>query len=182
MGVCFYFCSSERNSELFSRSRKGSERNSEIFCYRNSVGNNHLSHLFRLPRNYFLSEVSNPSWSGNSSSVCLPLVADKGETVPDPGTVPLCEAGRNVPVDRWKSTIDGRPLVCLVPNLQGEVVHAGTALGGCRDRLERLEGQSMSVALDKHCRCAESSSFGGGRWAAALLCLVEIIWRKFREI
>jgi len=32
MGVCFYFCSSERNSELFSLPRKGSERNSEIFC------------------------------------------------------------------------------------------------------------------------------------------------------
>jgi hypothetical protein len=32
MGVCFYFCSTERNSELFSLPRKGSERNSEIFC------------------------------------------------------------------------------------------------------------------------------------------------------
>jgi hypothetical protein len=32
MGVCFYFYSSERNSELFSLPRKGSERNSEIFC------------------------------------------------------------------------------------------------------------------------------------------------------
>ncbi len=31
----------------------------------------------------------------------------------------------------------------------------------------------MSVTLDKHCRCAESSSFGGGRRAAAVLCLVE---------
>ncbi len=27
-----YFCSTERNSELFSFSRKGSERNSEVFC------------------------------------------------------------------------------------------------------------------------------------------------------
>jgi hypothetical protein len=27
--VCFYFCSAERNSELFSLPRKGSERNSE---------------------------------------------------------------------------------------------------------------------------------------------------------
>jgi hypothetical protein len=32
MGVCFYFCSSERNSELFSLLRMGLERNSEIFC------------------------------------------------------------------------------------------------------------------------------------------------------
>jgi hypothetical protein len=31
----------------------------------------------------------------------------------------------------------------------------------------------MSVALDKHCQCAESSSFVGGRRAAAVLCLVE---------
>jgi hypothetical protein len=32
MGVCFYFCSTEWNSELFPLPRKGSERNSEIFC------------------------------------------------------------------------------------------------------------------------------------------------------
>ena len=32
MGFCFYFCTTERNSELFSLPRKGSERNSEIFC------------------------------------------------------------------------------------------------------------------------------------------------------
>ncbi len=30
--VRFYFCSTERNSELFSLLRKGSERNSEVFC------------------------------------------------------------------------------------------------------------------------------------------------------
>jgi hypothetical protein len=33
--VCFYFCSTERNSELFSLPRNGSERNSEsllLFC------------------------------------------------------------------------------------------------------------------------------------------------------
>ena len=28
----FYFCSTERNSELFSLPRKGLERNSEVFC------------------------------------------------------------------------------------------------------------------------------------------------------
>jgi hypothetical protein len=32
MGVCFYCFSTEQNSELFSLPRKGSERNSEIFC------------------------------------------------------------------------------------------------------------------------------------------------------
>ncbi len=31
---------------------------------RNSVGNNHLFRLFRLPRNYFLSEIPNPNWIG----------------------------------------------------------------------------------------------------------------------
>ena len=30
--VCLYICSTERNSELFSLPRKGSERNSESFC------------------------------------------------------------------------------------------------------------------------------------------------------
>ncbi len=30
--VSFYFCSTERNSELFSLPRKVSERNSEVFC------------------------------------------------------------------------------------------------------------------------------------------------------
>jgi hypothetical protein len=29
MGVCFYFCSTERNSELFSLLRMGSKRDSE---------------------------------------------------------------------------------------------------------------------------------------------------------
>ncbi len=31
--ACFHFCSTERNSELLSLLRKGSERNSEIFCF-----------------------------------------------------------------------------------------------------------------------------------------------------
>jgi hypothetical protein len=79
--VCFYFGSAERNSELFSLPLKGSEGNSEsllLFLFngtegfwkefrelsvprnsRNSVGNNHLFHLFRLPRNFFLSEIPN---------------------------------------------------------------------------------------------------------------------------
>ncbi len=35
--VCFYFCSMERNSELFSFLRKGSERNSESFLFRGTA-------------------------------------------------------------------------------------------------------------------------------------------------
>jgi hypothetical protein len=90
--VCFYFCSMERNSDLFFLPRKGSEPNSESmlvflfhvteFCVffssaegfgrefrevsvprnsQNSVGHDHLFRLFRLPRNYFLSEIPKPS-------------------------------------------------------------------------------------------------------------------------
>jgi hypothetical protein len=58
--VFFYFCSTERNSELFSLPRKGSERNSERFLFRGTAGNHHLFRLFRLPWNYFLSEIPNP--------------------------------------------------------------------------------------------------------------------------
>ena len=116
--VCFYFCSTERNSGLFSLPLKSSKGNSEslfliwlhgaefrvvfssaegfgrhfwefayIFvqrngipnCFlfrgrvrngiprvsvprnsRNSVGNNHLFRLFRLPRNYFFVGNSQP--------------------------------------------------------------------------------------------------------------------------
>ncbi len=36
--VCFYFCSTERNSEMFSLLRKGSERNSENFFFRGTAG------------------------------------------------------------------------------------------------------------------------------------------------
>ncbi len=84
LSVCFYFCSTERNSEFFSLPLKCSEGNSDnlllfllngmefrvIFSStegfgtkfrefsvprnsRNSVGNNHLFRLFRLPRNKF---------------------------------------------------------------------------------------------------------------------------------
>jgi hypothetical protein len=34
----FYFCSTERNSELFSLPLKGSERNSESFLFRGTAG------------------------------------------------------------------------------------------------------------------------------------------------
>ncbi len=53
--VCSYFCSTERNSELFSLPLKGLVGNS-----RNSVGNNHLFRQFRLPRNYFFVGNSQP--------------------------------------------------------------------------------------------------------------------------
>ncbi len=88
--VCFYFCSTERTSELFCLLLKGSEGNSESLllivprniipsCFlfhgrvrngfrefsvqrnsRNSVGNNLLSHLFRQRGIIFLSEIPNP--------------------------------------------------------------------------------------------------------------------------
>jgi hypothetical protein len=82
--VCFYICSTQRNSELFSLQLKGSEgilRVGFYFCFhgmefrvvflfrrrvrngilrffvprnsRNSVRNNHLFRIFRLPQNYF---------------------------------------------------------------------------------------------------------------------------------
>ncbi len=57
------FVSTERNSELFSLPRKGSERNSESFLFCGTAGipseNNNLFRLFRVPRNYFLSEIPN---------------------------------------------------------------------------------------------------------------------------
>jgi hypothetical protein len=88
--VCFYFCSTQRNSDLFSLLQKGSEGNSKsllLFLFlgfrvvfsstegfgtefrefsvprnsRNSVGNNHLFHLFRLPLNYFFVGIPYPS-------------------------------------------------------------------------------------------------------------------------
>ncbi len=43
------------------RIRNGIPRFSVPRNSRNSVGNNHLFRLFRLPRNYFLSEIPNPS-------------------------------------------------------------------------------------------------------------------------
>jgi hypothetical protein len=94
--ICFYFCSTERNSELFSLPLKGSEGNSEsslLFLFhgtefrvvfssaegfgtefrefsvrrnsRNSVRNNHLFRLFRLPHNYFFVGNSQPYFYGH---------------------------------------------------------------------------------------------------------------------
>ncbi len=49
---------------------------------RNSVGNNHLFRLFRLPRNYFLSEIPNPTL--NAIIPELPLISG-----PNSRTVPV---------------------------------------------------------------------------------------------
>ncbi len=63
--VCFYFCSTERNSEFFSLPRKGSERNSERFLFRGTAGipsemiNCSVCSVFH--RIIFLSEIPNPS-------------------------------------------------------------------------------------------------------------------------
>jgi hypothetical protein len=104
--VCFYFCYTEWNSELFSLPRNGFGtefqvfasifvpwyRIPSIFSYakrfgtefrqfsvprnsRNSAGINHLFRLFRLPRNTFLSEITNPSLEdggiGINKNCCL---------------------------------------------------------------------------------------------------------------
>ncbi len=137
--VCFYFCSTARNSELFSLSLKSSEGNSAsllLFWFhgtefrvvfssaeglgrefwdfdsilfngtefrvvfsstegfgkefrelsvprnsRNSVGNNHLFRLFRLPRNYFLSEIPNPSVGVGEVRICQKYLSIHGEYV-----------------------------------------------------------------------------------------------------
>ena len=65
MGVFFYFCATERNSELFSLPRKGSERNSEIFCsaeqpeFRRNIIICSVYSVFRGI--IFLSEIPNPN-------------------------------------------------------------------------------------------------------------------------
>jgi hypothetical protein len=60
----FYFCSTERNSELFSLPLKGSERNSKSFLLLEQpefCPKYPLIRLFRLPWNYVLLEIPNPS-------------------------------------------------------------------------------------------------------------------------
>ncbi len=63
VGVCFYFCSTERIPSYFlfrRRVRNGIPSFSFPRNIRNSVGNNHLFRLFRLPRNYFFVGNSQP--------------------------------------------------------------------------------------------------------------------------
>jgi hypothetical protein len=50
------------------RVRNGIPRNSVPRNSRNSVGNDHLFRQFRLPRNFFLSEIPNPSY-GRAHSI-----------------------------------------------------------------------------------------------------------------
>jgi hypothetical protein len=57
-GVCFYFCSTERNTELFSLPRKGSERNSETTGIPSEI--TICSDFSVFHGIIFLSEISNP--------------------------------------------------------------------------------------------------------------------------
>jgi hypothetical protein len=63
--VCFYFCSTERNSELLPLPRKGSERNSERFLFRGTAGIPSeilLCYVYSVFRGIlFLSEIPNPT-------------------------------------------------------------------------------------------------------------------------
>jgi hypothetical protein len=75
MWVCFNFWFTERNSELFSLPRKGSERNSEIFCSAeqpellSEITICSVYSVFR--RIFFLSEIPNPSWDRGGCSFRL---------------------------------------------------------------------------------------------------------------
>ncbi len=63
--VCFFFCSTELNSELFSLLRKGLERNSESFLFRGTAGiplEITICSVYSVFRGIiFLSEIPNPS-------------------------------------------------------------------------------------------------------------------------
>ncbi len=63
--ACSYFCSTERNSELFSLPRKGSERNSERFLFRGTAGipsEMIICSVYSVFRGIiFLSEITNPT-------------------------------------------------------------------------------------------------------------------------
>jgi hypothetical protein len=64
MRVCFYFYSTERNSELFSLPRKGSERNSESFLFGGTAGIRSeitICSVYYFFRGIFLSEITNPN-------------------------------------------------------------------------------------------------------------------------
>ncbi len=61
---CFYFCSTERNSELFSLPQKGLELNSENFLFRRTAGIRSeitIDSLYSVFHGIiFLSEIPNP--------------------------------------------------------------------------------------------------------------------------
>ncbi len=64
--VCFYFCSTEQNSEFFSLPRKGLERNSGFFLFRGTAGipsEITVCSVYSVSRGIiFLSEIPNPSY------------------------------------------------------------------------------------------------------------------------
>ncbi len=62
--VCFYFCSTVQNSEHFSPLQKGLEQNSESFLFRGAAGippEQINCSLYSVFRWIFLSEIANPS-------------------------------------------------------------------------------------------------------------------------
>jgi hypothetical protein len=63
--VCFYFCSTERNSQFFSLPLKGSERNSERFLFRGTAGIPSeliICSVYSVFHGFiFWSEIPNPS-------------------------------------------------------------------------------------------------------------------------
>ncbi len=71
--ICFYFCSRERNSELFSLPRKGPERNSENFLFHGTAGIPSDITICSVYSVYsvfrgiiFLSEIPNHKYSAES--------------------------------------------------------------------------------------------------------------------
>jgi hypothetical protein len=81
--VCFYFCSTDPNSELFSLPRNGSERNSESFLFRGTAAippeetNCSVYSVFRGI--IFLSEIANPIVEGYGKRLEGKYRAMKGE-------------------------------------------------------------------------------------------------------
>ncbi len=90
MGVFFYFCFMERNSELFSLSRKGLERNSKNFLFRGITGVPSIlssAELFFCPKGkggtglclqYFQPSYLSESWLDSFQSAYNNLKYSKG--------------------------------------------------------------------------------------------------------
>ncbi len=75
-------CSTERNSELFSHLRKGSERNSESFLFRGTTGipsEMIICSVYSVFRGIiFLSEIPNPRQEGGGAMIGMFNVREKG--------------------------------------------------------------------------------------------------------
>jgi hypothetical protein len=171
-GVCFYFCSTERDFELFSLPLKSSEGISEnlllfwlhgtefqvVFCSaegfgrefrefanifvqrnaipsffssvevfgtefqklsvprnsRNSVGNNHLFRLFRLPPNYFFVGNSQPYYQGRLNPswewiFALVITTEDSPLIKGDNSFLLRQAGLRILEVGWSTLL--RPLV-----------------------------------------------------------------------